>query len=307
MHSRPISVFFFAILGLLGLRLSPPSATIPSVSSVAVVQGPIVANPLPLPSEETINEAVLTAYGQGFIRIELDGIGSNYGEVSYSYSHKNISFQWHYFGPDQEWHLDGQSEPVRFSPTAVAVEAPGVLLVAGWQALTGLVHIERWTLHAPSPLPGMAINPITGEVAVEDFRATIRTRETVMTITGGDPIRTLFSVHRDTSKMYAQFQGSGAVALLDPVAGLITPLWAPAVIPGVQQAAGLDNLGEYKWSVNHSTAGYVYLFGYVHGTDIAFVLLDTDRDGSVDVSGMLPQSSLNALGFQDVEKYIQWY
>lgn len=168
-----------------------------------------------------------------------------------------------------------QSFATSYQPTAVGAPArDGELLVAGTRR-NGNTVIERWTFRPPALIaPAVGAQHLEEAVVVdiETLYDEARPRR--------DAVLRLVPMPRLPQRALVQFDGSKDVHEL---------VWSDAVSTLQRLTSdktwGLPRRGfQFSWSRDHRTRGVVLVFGDEGVPDSTFVLVDCDRDGTIDES-----------------------
>jgi hypothetical protein len=186
--------------------------------------------------------------------------------------------------------------------TVVALQDGKTLLVAGKRP-DGNTVIESWVFFAPVLVPkDTAHTEYSLEPAVIDRVETVFDAATE----GKDLVAHLVCKLGSTSNVLVQFVDSRAVYDVDlaakpPKLTLVAEPRAAASIPAVPQ---LVQRYTHVWSADHKSRGYVYAF-VNDGRDAVspLVLLDTDRNGTLDGSLVIPLPQWSADGWETASNY----
>ncbi len=186
--------------------------------------------------------------------------------------------------------------------TVVALQDGKTLLVAGKRP-DGNTVIESWLFRAPALVPK--------DTAHEEYSlqpAVIDRVETVYDAAaeGKDLVAHLVCKLGSTSSVFVQFVDSRAVydfglAAKPPKLTLVAEPRAAASIPAVPQ---LVQRYTHVWAADHKSRGYVYAF-VNDGRDAvsSLVLLDADRNGTLDGSLVVPLPQWSADGWETASNY----
>jgi len=215
-----------------------------------------------------------------------------------------------------------QTLTTRFYPTACSVLDGAHLLVAGVTA-QGVTVIERWEVVWPSPMPALNTDPATGRTHVNVVTPPIGTRE--RWYQSAPPVqrfvRNLSGLQRSTGSVQAalvQFHDSADILRLDVATHQLTVLASGnSSVGALGQIPSLASNGP-RWVEfgDRDGIGFTYMLrpgmpkhmgGSPVGAPPVLVLIDQNRDGSLDQFLELSPSECLSNGWWDLANYNKWW
>lgn len=217
---------------------------------------------------------------------------------------KRVSIGWEYSAiadfTDAELIDDyaNQVVPVGYWPTYVEVVDSATILVAGKQR-NGNTKIERWIVATPvvAQLVGgggysIDVQPVSDIEVLYDEA-----------VVGKDMVRTMFRVRGKPASALVQFYDSGDLYEMDwgtpPHA--LTAVLATTAEPALSQSYNAYDAGD------HASLGYVYVWAenVNYFSTPALVLVDADRNGSIDARHSMTWQQYHAAGLDSASAYIE--
>ncbi len=198
---------------------------------------------------------------------------------------------------------DVQEIATSYWPTTVAPLQDGRTLLVAGKRPDGNTVIESWLFRAPVLVPKDTAH---AEYSLEP--AVIDRVETVYdaALQGKDLVAHVVRKLGSTTSVLVQFVDSRAVYEFDlaakpPKLTFVADPRATASIPAVPQ---LVQRYTHVWSADHKSHGYVYAFvNDGHDAVSPLVLLDADRNGTLDGSLVVPLAQWSADGWETASNY----
>lgn len=258
--------------------------------------------------------------GTRFRRLSLPATQNQVvGSVSHSIGRHCVTFAWSWRanGPQPEQH-SVQVESLAFWPTEVIGAGQSRVLVAG-RNRSGHTLIELWELGRVPPLRGWQDE--NGNWEYPAMHVDIVSRRTVLDeqTTGRGIVGCLLWNPRTPTNavisMYALFDDSRDLCKIDLNAdgtSAVQRVLSGSSNTGVPHVPSLTCDFDSHWSGNHPQSGYVYVLTSKPNEGVpcqTLVLLDRDRNGSLDSDGVLTPdaSAWSVLGFSEVSNFLEMY
>lgn len=236
-----------------------------------------------------------------------------YGNVDYDMSGMKIWIKWIVTfdeGAATNPHISVQRESTSFWPTEVSSAGPGRLAVAGKETLSGNTVIEIWTFSLPDPFPTPFIEEGSGELQYPTINIPVATRRKVFDqhVTGKDLVRTMFALQGVANSLFVQFWDSRDLYAFDYATQVMTLVLSPDLHDGVSREPALNSDYLDRWSAQHATQGYVYLFSPKGDKSLDLLgLFDLDLDGVIDQHQTLTREEFKEKGLADGEQFLHFY
>ena len=241
------------------------------------------------------------------------------GSATWSIEEKSVTIHWSWaHAGTSTRHLSTQIETVAFWPTAVVGLGQGRLAVAGRGATNTI--IEVWTLgNVVLPQPVYPIGggpPQFGQLHVPVVRrslvyeAATPGMKTVAIllwnpVTANGSLESMLVQFDDSKKLHALDVGTSMEATFTLVAEPSNSGAGPNVIVAPALDARFDDL---HVTANHGTHGIAHKLGSPVGDPTSHVLLiDADRNGTLDLVRTLTAQQWDAESWGDASAYLSFY
>lgn len=282
-----------------------------NVAAPAGVMAPSAQQSLAGKPPPTLNGPV-----SGGSHVRAPGIA---GGVTWNIEEKSVTilWSWTHAGTSTE-HLSTQVETVSFWPTAAVGLGQGRIAVAGRGALNTIIEI--WTLGSvviPQPVyPIGGGPPQFGELNVPVVRRSLvyegatAGKETVAVllwnpVTAAGFLESMLVQFDDSKKFYAL----DVTTTMEPTFTLVAEPSNSGGGPSVIVAPVLDaRFDDLHVTANHGTHGIAHKLGSPVGDPSQFVvLIDTDRNGTLDLVRTLTAQQWDSESWGDATAYISFY
>ncbi|MEM1452816.1 MAG: hypothetical protein AAF726_13570 [Planctomycetota bacterium] len=199
-----------------------------------------------------------------------------------------------------------QAFAVPYFPTDVVALSRDSILVAGKYRGTETV-IEQWTLRWPRKMP----RPRASDV-VEVAEPTEVSRREVYRgdLAGQRIVHKMCRMRHDPAIVMLQFDDSTDLRQLDLGTGELSTIATMSGARALGPVPGLADGHPFVWTGDHSTRGYVYVFGTKGSAFVrterpdTIVLCDVDRDGTLDLSLSVPVDRWDRSEFSSGASYV---
>jgi hypothetical protein len=196
-----------------------------------------------------------------------------------------------------------QDLAVRYWPSNLLYLGDSKLAVAGKNVLDGSTVLEIWKFEAPK---GGATSLTAGS------RSTVAE---VFSTTAYGPVVGMWEHAGASTSILVQFDGSFEIAAVDTTTGSINLVLSPTITIGGLPAEPMLTAGWHRayGPRDHSSLGYIY--GFTNETDVLFdndddvtvsklIMVDSDRDGSIDYTSVLTPLGEVSAGLTDPNAYV---
>ena len=255
-------------------------------------------------------DAVLSGLFKQNTKIPLESTPTIRGAASYALANKRVDINWYFTvagAPGQYQHP--QVENVSYWVTDLANMGDNRIAVAGVD-IRGKTLIEVWEF---DDVPDLVANYVNGSLVVPHLNIGIVSKTEVYRekTPGRKYVTEMFSNMADPDRLFVRFWDSKEIYDLDTQDSTIEKVLSPEAggDSSVMQAPNLEFAYNSYFSADHSDFGYIYWLFYDLNTEgssyYILVMKDSNRDGSIDTSELVPPASWGPLGYNDPSKIVK--